>query len=96
MNFKGIEEVLSSDFGLLSDGYEEKKKTDRVLKSTKIEQAIFDDLSSDCAELPDYEKKGMEKLPCRCKKQIMQQRCISKWDLRLLVKMRKNILWCVS
>ena len=62
MNFKSIEEVLSSDFGLLSDGYEEKKKTDRVLKSTKIEQAIFDDLSSDCAELPDYEKKGMEKL----------------------------------
>ena len=62
MNFKSIEEVLSSDFGLLGDGYEEKKKTDRVLKSTKIEQAIFDDLSNDCAELPDYEKKGKEKL----------------------------------
>ena len=61
-HFKSTEEILSSDFGLLSDGYEEKKKTDRVLKSTKIEQAIFDDLSSDCASLPEYEKEGTEKL----------------------------------
>ncbi len=61
-HFKSIEEILSSDFGLLSDGYTEKQKTDRVLKSTKIEQAIFEDLSSDCAELPEYEKEGKTKL----------------------------------
>lgn len=60
--FKTIEEVLSSDFGMIADGYGEKKKTDRVLKSTKIEQAIFEDLSSDCEALSEYEAKGKNKL----------------------------------
>ena len=60
--FKTIDEVLSSDFGMISDGYGERKKTDRVLRSTKIEQAIYEDLSSDCEELSEYEAKGKEKL----------------------------------
>ena len=60
--FKTIDEVLSSDFGMVADGYSEKRKTDRVLKSTKIEQAIFEDLSSDCEELSEYEAKGKDKL----------------------------------
>lgn len=61
-HFTGIDEVLSSDFGLLSDGYAERQKTDRVLKSTKIEQAIYEDLSSDCDELSHYEEEGKTKL----------------------------------
>ena len=60
--FKTIDEVLSSDFGMVSEGYGERKKTDRVLKSTKIEQAIYEDLSSDCEELSEYEVKGRDKL----------------------------------
>lgn len=61
-HFKSIEEVLSSDFALVTDGYRESEKTDRVLKSTKIEQVIYDDLCSDCTELQSYKTQGKEKL----------------------------------
>ena len=37
-------------------------KTDRVLQSTKIEQAIFDDLHADADVLAEYEAAGKEKL----------------------------------
>lgn len=58
--FKTIEEILSSDFSLIPDGYTQKPKSDRVLKSTRIEQAIFDDLHDDT--LSEIEESGTKKL----------------------------------
>ena len=60
--FKTIEEILSSDFAFIPDGYTPKSKSDRVLKSTRIEQAIFNDLYEDTSELADFEEKGKRKL----------------------------------
>ena len=60
--FKTIEEILSSDFAFIPDGYTQKAKSDRVLKSTRIEQAIFDDLYDDTSELADVEERGKRKL----------------------------------
>ena len=58
--FKSIEEVL---FGLSSlTASATATKTDRVLKSTKIEQAIFDDLYGDADELAFYQEQGTKKL----------------------------------
>ena len=51
--FKSIEEILSGLSTLT--GTTDIPKTDRVLKSTRIEQTIFDDLSGDAAELASYE-----------------------------------------
>lgn len=58
--FKSIGDVVSSN--LLSGGFDESQITDRVLKSTKIEQEIFKDLSADTPELADYADKGKKKL----------------------------------
>lgn len=58
--FKTIEDILSSD--LLADIGKDKAKTDRVLKSTRIENVIFKDLSKDVPELEEYERKGKQKL----------------------------------
>lgn len=58
--FKSIGDVASSN--LLSGGSDERQITDRVLKSTKIEQEIFEDLSEDIPELADYADKGKKKL----------------------------------
>lgn len=60
--FKTITDVLCSDLSFLSDGYKEKTKTDRVLKSTKIEQAIYDELYCDSENLSAYESVGSKKL----------------------------------
>lgn len=60
--FKSIAEVLSSDFSLLGSGYSEAPKTDRVLKSTKIEQMIYEDLRTDTDSLDGVEAAGGEKL----------------------------------
>jgi len=38
------------------------QKTDRVLKSTRIEQAIFDDLAADAEELAEFSAEGTQKL----------------------------------
>jgi len=51
-----IEEILAGDFVPPSP------KTDRVLKSTHIEQAIFDDLSADAEELAEFSAEGAQKL----------------------------------
>lgn len=56
--FKSIEQILSSD--LIPD--KKMPKTDRVLKSTRIEKAIFNDLSEDVPELKEYERQGKQKL----------------------------------
>lgn len=56
--FKSIEQILSSD--LIPD--KKLPKTDRVLKSTRIEKAIFDDLSEGVPELKEYERQGKQKL----------------------------------
>jgi len=58
--FRSIEEILSGLSTLT--GTTDIPKTDRVLKSTRIEQAIFDDLSGDAAELVSYEEQGTKKL----------------------------------
>ena len=58
--FRSIEEILSGLSTLT--GTVEASKTDRVLKSTRIEQAIFDDLSGDADELASYEEQGSKKL----------------------------------
>ena len=58
--FRSIEEILSGLSTLT--GTVEAPKTDRVLKSTRIEQAIFDDLSGDADELASYEEQGSKKL----------------------------------
>lgn len=58
--FKNIEEILKGLSSLTSNV--ETPKTDRVLKSTRIEQAIFDDLSCDADELASYEEQGIKKL----------------------------------
>lgn len=60
--FSSIEEVLSSGLANYKDYAAAKPKTDRVLKSTKIEQAVFEDLIGECADLPVYESRGKEKL----------------------------------
>ena len=49
---KSIEEILSGDFQDMIKA-DRKVKTHRVLKSTKIEQAIYDDLSEDAEELQE-------------------------------------------
>lgn len=59
--FKTIEEVLSFDFSQLVGGGET-SRTDRVLKSTKIEQAIYEDLAEGNSQLSDYETEGKQKL----------------------------------
>ena len=58
--FRSIEEILSGLSTLT--GTIDTPKADRVLKSTRIEQAIFDDLSGDAAELASYEEQGTKKL----------------------------------
>ena len=60
--FKSIEELLSSDISLIPEGYTPKPKKDRVLRSTRIEQAIFDDLHDDGYELAEIEDSGAKKL----------------------------------
>ena len=57
--FNDIEEILSGNFELT---YNSKPKTNRVLKSTKIEQAIYEDVSSEVEELSEYNDKGTKKL----------------------------------
>ena len=54
--FKSIEEILAGNLTPPSP------KTDRVLKSTCIEQAIFDDLSADAEELAEFSAEGTQKL----------------------------------
>ena len=54
--FRNIDEVLAGNFALPTP------KTDRVLKSTRIEQAIFDDLSADAEELAEFSAEGSQKL----------------------------------
>ena len=58
---KSIEEILSGDFQNMIKA-DRKVKTHRVLKSTKIEQAIYDDLSEDAEELQVYGEQGEKKL----------------------------------
>ena len=60
--FKTIGEILSSDFSLIPDGYTQKPKSDRVLRSTRIEQAIYNDLHDDEYELAELEDGGTKKL----------------------------------
>ena len=59
--FNSIEEILSGEFQDMINT-DRKPKTHRVLKSTKIEQTIYDDLSEDAEELKEYENRGVEKL----------------------------------
>lgn len=59
--FQEIEELLSGGFVDLQTSTEQ-LKTDRVLKSTRIEQAIFDDLHSEAEALAECEQSGGEKL----------------------------------
>lgn len=54
--FRNIDEVLAGNFAPPAP------KTDRVLKSTRIEQAIYDDLSADTAELAEFSAEGSRKL----------------------------------
>lgn len=58
---KSIEEILSGEFQNLIAA-DSKPKTNRVLKSTKIEQAIYDDLAGDAEELIGYAEEGTKKL----------------------------------
>ena len=58
--YKSIEEILSGISSLTASVTE--VKTDRVLRSTKIEQAIFDDLYSDADMLASFEEQGTKKL----------------------------------
>ena len=51
-----IEEILAGNYTPPAP------KTDRVLKSTRIEQAIFDDLSADAEELAEFSAEGTQKL----------------------------------
>lgn len=59
---KTIEELLSGDFSLICEKYRAKEKSNRILKSTKIEQAIYEDLHKDAEELAEYERLGNQKL----------------------------------
>jgi len=54
--FRNIEDILVGNFAMPAP------KTDRVLKSTRIEQAIFDDLSADAEELAEFSAEGVKKL----------------------------------
>lgn len=60
--FKTIEEILSGGFPMLGEGYGVKEKSNRILKSTEIEQAIYDDLHQDAEGLAEYERLGSQKL----------------------------------
>lgn len=55
-----IEDILSGGFDFSNNNAD--PKTDRVLKSTKIEQSIFEDLQEDAPELSEYEQQGKQKL----------------------------------
>lgn len=59
---KTIEELLSGDFSMLCEEYRAKEKSNRILKSTKIEQAIYEDLYRDAGGLAEYERLGSQKL----------------------------------
>ncbi len=58
--FNSYKDVVSSD--ILPDSNGERQKTDRVLKSTRVETEIFEDLSADVPELADYTGQGTKKL----------------------------------
>lgn len=58
--YRSIEQVLAGLSSLTASVKE--RKTDRVLKSTKIEQAIFEDLYGDTESLASYEEQGTRKL----------------------------------
>ncbi|OQB11873.1 MAG: hypothetical protein BWY15_02378 [Firmicutes bacterium ADurb.Bin193] len=58
--YKTIEEILSSGFAQY--GQKNIEKSDRVLRSTKIEQAIYEDLHNETESLSEYESAGGEKL----------------------------------
>ncbi len=58
--FNTIQDILSHP--LFSAENINQAKTDRVLKSTKIESAIYDDLSKDTPELTQYAKSGSKRL----------------------------------
>lgn len=60
--FNSVKEILESDFPFISSEVKLKEKSDRILKSTKIERAILEDLSSECDELFECRKKGKSKL----------------------------------
>ena len=59
--FNTVDEILNGGFEKIRNMVS-KDLSNRVLKSTKIEQMIFDDLYSDSACLKEYETKGKEKL----------------------------------
>lgn len=59
--FNTVEEILNGGFEKIRNMASE-DLSDRVLKSTKIEQMIFDDLYSGSDCLKEYETKGKEKL----------------------------------
>ena len=59
--FNTVEEILNGGFEKIKNMVS-KDLSNRVLKSTKIEQMIFDDLYADSDCLKEYETKGKEKL----------------------------------
>ena len=59
--FNTVEEILNGGFEKIRKMVSE-DLSDRVLKSTKIEQMIFDDLYSESDCLKEYERKGKDKL----------------------------------
>ena len=58
--FETVEQLLSCDASFFRTDND--KKSDRVLKSTKIEQVIYDDLHAESEELSHSEKIGRQKL----------------------------------
>ena len=58
--FETVEQLLSCDSSFFRTDND--KKSDRVLKSTKIEQVIYDDLHAESEELSQNEEIGKQKL----------------------------------
>lgn len=60
--FRNIDELLSRDFKLKLENMVGNQSGDRILKSSRIEQAIYDELHADSEELAECEEQGRHQL----------------------------------
>ena len=60
--YRSIEEVLQSPWASLGIDAQEQKTTDRVLRSSKLEDSIYAELREEDMELEEVEKTAAQKL----------------------------------
>ncbi|MBP5717399.1 MAG: hypothetical protein J6X53_00260, partial [Abditibacteriota bacterium] len=60
--YRTMEDVWTSPWGSLTSGADAAPKTDRVLRSTKLEDSIYQDLRTDDAAMDALESDAGQKL----------------------------------